>query len=92
MTLEDRIDAAFAGAANGHPVDVGLLSDGYARVHTIEREILGLVRRCDSLLDEEGSSGELWRALGRRAAFREELTALRLRLETVRALAARYRQ
>jgi hypothetical protein len=92
MNLEDRIDEALAALASGFGVGVDpLLADGYARAHSIEREILRLVRRCDSLLDE-GSSAELWRTLRRRAALRKELTTLRLRLETVRALAGPQRQ
>src|SRR5512132_4049112 len=88
MTLDERIDATLAAVGAGLVIRLdALLSDGYARAHTIEREILGLVRHRDSLLDDEGSSAELRQTLRRRAVLREELTTLRVRLDTVRALA-----
>ena len=59
----------------------GWLTDGYARVHELERSALSLQRRCDELLARGAEPAEVSACLAKRRAVELELEALRRRLE-----------
>jgi hypothetical protein len=60
------------------------LTDGYARVHELERTALRLARECDDLLARGAAPADVSGAMSKRRAVEMELAALRRRLERCR--------
>jgi hypothetical protein len=61
------------------------LTNGYARVHELERRALRLDQHCAALLSHGASTEQLQAAVGARRGLERELQTLRASLEDLRA-------
>jgi hypothetical protein len=61
------------------------LTEGYARVHQLEREALRLERASDRLLADGGTPAQISATLTERRAIERELEALRRQLDASRS-------